>query len=422
MTSIILNYVLARLIGGAVSKTETKTLAKVYTALSIVLNLGLLIFFKYFIFLAQNIDIVLNYFHIHTISHFPTIILPIGISFFTFHALSYGIDVYRKDVTPEKSFINTILYISFFPQLIAGPIIRYKDIAQQIILRESTTTGIAEGIRRFIVGLAKKALVADTMGIVADKIFALPVQSLSPEIAWCGIIAYTLQIYFDFSGYSDMAIGLARIFGFTFLENFDHPYQARSIKDFWHRWNISLSRWFRDYLYIPLGGNRKGVARTYVNLLIVFFIVGLWHGASWTFVVWGLWHGFFLILERTHFGKILQKSWVPLQHVYSLLVIMIGWVLFRSDTFSNALMFFKQMSFFGAKIANHAYPLSLYLNPWIITIALTGIIFSTDFIPKKLISLRSYSTISLVTYTLLLIISAMALADGTYHPFIYFKF
>ena len=261
--------------------------------------------------------------------------LPLGISFFTFHALSYVIDIHRRKSAGGKP-LDFALYMTLFPHSIAGPIVRYGDIAGQIAHRVVTTAGFAEGIRRFIIGLAKKMLVANTVAVAADAIFALPGGELNFSLAWLGVACYTLQIYFDFSGYSDMAIGLAKLFGIDFLENFNYPYAARSITEFWRRWHISLSSWFRDYLYIPLGGNRCCPVRNYANLVTVFFLCGLWHGASWTFAAWGLFHGAFLVLERMKAGRVIESLWSPVRHVYTLLVVSVGWVLFRADTMPQA--------------------------------------------------------------------------------------
>ena len=264
---------------------------------AIAVNLTVLGVFKYANFFADNINALLRMAGGQPIA-VPRVLLPIGISFFTFHAISYVVDVHRRDATAQKSPVHAALYLLLFPQLIAGPIIRYRDIADQLARRLVTVDDFGYGVRRFIIGLAKKVLVANVVAGPADRIFAMPVAELSAGHAWLGLTCYTLQIYFDFSGYSDMAIGLGRMFGFRFPENFRWPYIADSVQEFWRRWHISLSTWFRDYLYIPLGGNRVSPARRYVNLVTVFFLCGLWHGASWNFVIWGLWHGTFLVIER----------------------------------------------------------------------------------------------------------------------------
>ena len=266
-------------------------------AAAVAVNLVVLGVFKYANFFADNVNSLLLVAGVHPIV-IPRVLLPIGISFFTFHAISYVVDVYRRDATAQKSPVHAALYLLLFPQLIAGPIIRYRDIADQLARRVVTLDDFACGVRRFVIGLAKKVLIANVVAGPADRIFAMPFAQLSAAHAWLGVVCYTLQIYFDFSGYSDMAIGLGRMFGFRFPENFRWPYIADSVQEFWRRWHMSLSTWFRDYLYVPLGGNRVSPGRTYVNLVTVFFLCGLWHGASWNFVIWGLWHGAFLVIER----------------------------------------------------------------------------------------------------------------------------
>ncbi len=316
---------------------------KLLLVIAIVINLGCLVYFKYFNFFIDNIAGVFPHgWEIHT---WAKVALPLGISFFTFEAMSYIIDVYRGDVPAEENLINFSCYLTMFQHLVAGPVIRYRDLYQQLTERTLSRSQFASGARRFIVGLSKKVLIANTVAVIADKAFELPPNQLTTATAWLGIVCYTLQIYFDFSAYSDMAIGLARMFGFEFLENFNYPYIARSAQDFWRRWHISLSSWFRDYLYIPLGGNRKGPWRIYLNLLFVFFLCGLWHGASWVFVAWGLYHGFFLALERllTRGRNKIDGSNIGWKcilsvfgHGYAVLMVMGGWVLFRSETFAQA--------------------------------------------------------------------------------------
>lgn len=289
---------------------------------ALIANVGILIFFKYTNFFAENANALFGVdFTINKIA------MPIGISFFIFQALSYTIDVYRRDVASQSSLPKLALYISFFPQLIAGPIVKYHDVEKYINERNENIPEIIYGVKRFIVGLGKKVLLANVMGEVADKIYSIGTTGIDCHIAWLGAVAYSFQIFFDFSGYSDMAIGLGHMFGFTFLENFNYPYISKSITDFWRRWHISLSSWFKQYLYIPLGGNRKGATRTYLNLFIVFFITGLWHGASWNFIVWGLWHGLFLMIEKKtklNDGMMGIKAWSG--HLYTILVFVIGWV------------------------------------------------------------------------------------------------
>lgn len=451
--STMANYGLGRWLDHTSDRNRRKWLV----ALGVIVNLGLLLVFKYAGFFIQNLNWVLKLSNLGTLAIGP-VHLPLGISFFTFHALSYLIDVYRGQQTAARKPSELALYIFLFPQLIAGPILRWAAMAPQIAQRTVTLDGFAEGVRRFIHGLAKKVLIANTLAIPANQVFSLSPAMLSPTLAWIGVACYTLQIYFDFSGYSDMAIGMGRMFGFKFMENFDHPYTAQSVRDFWHRWHISLSTWFRDYLYFPLGGNRCSAARTHLNLLIVFFLCGLWHGASWTFVIWGVYHGSFLALERTSFGRFLARLPRVMRHGYTLLIVMTGWAFFRSESFAQALLFlqalfgFASASFWSQIIEiNHAIRLLLGLREStagtkleILTIVLSrqvvlalwlGAIFSTPFgswlraelqrtlKPGVQSCLLRFATVAeplvLVAF---FIVSAALIADGTYNPFIYFRF
>ena len=356
--------------------------------------------------------------------------LPIGVSFFTFQALSYVIDVYRRNVDTQRSVVSFATYLSLFPQLIAGPIVRYHDVAQQIDNRKVTLDGFSYGVRRFVIGLGKKMLVANTVARIADQVFDLPAAELTPAVAWLGILGYTLQIYFDFSGYSDMAIGLGHMFGFRFLENFNYPYISRSITEFWRRWHISLSSWFRDYLYIPLGGSRAGAGRTYRNLVIVFLLCGLWHGASFAFVVWGLYHGFFLVIERMGVQRWMDARHSLVRHVYTLLVVMVGWVFFRADTLGYALSYIGAM--FGVAAGDPAmHPVALYADPTFIVAAIAGAIGSMPWLPRVrdwiAANVRGPAHAGLEVATLLgialvLLASAFELSAGVYNPFIYFRF
>ena len=312
---------------------------KIFLILALVLDLGCLAVFKYAGFFVENLNAVFG-----ASIPVPQIALPIGISFYTFQALSYTVDVWRGDVPAQRSFAKLLLYISLFPQLIAGPIVRYSDIAVQLKTREHSVSEAASGARRFILGLAKKILLANLLGELVSSFRAS--ADLSVLYYWLGAIAFTLQIYYDFSGYSDMAIGLGRIFGFRFPENFQYPYLSGSITEFWRRWHISLGSWFRDYLYIPLGGNRKGSARQLLNILLVWLATGLWHGASWTFVAWGLYHGILLLLEKYPLKGILAKTPSPIRHILTLLAVIVGWVLFFSPDFSSAIFYLGRM--FGA--------------------------------------------------------------------------
>src|SRR4051794_11454776 len=348
LASIGINYAL----GLWVERLEGRRAAWVVVALCVVVNLALIATFKYAGFLLRNVNALLALFGARPVAggdgDLPDALhLPLGISFFTFHAMSYVIDIYRRQARAMRNPLNMALYISFFPQLIAGPIIRYHEIASQFLSRRVTAEGFADGARRFVIGLGKKMLIANTVAVAADGAFSADPDRLTPGMAWLGVVCYTLQIYYDFSGYSDMAIGLGRMFGFTFPENFNYPYVSASITEFWRRWHITLSNWFRDYLYIPLGGNRRGPLRTYANLLTVFFLCGLWHGASWTLVAWGLFHGTFLIVERlaarARGGAPAGPTWRPFAHVYALAVVMVGWVFFRAESFGQATTFLRAM-------------------------------------------------------------------------------
>jgi alginate O-acetyltransferase complex protein AlgI len=407
-------------------------------AFAVTLNLAVLGVFKYANFFADNLNALLQVAHVQPIA-VPRVLLPIGISFFTFHAISYVIDVSRRDATAQKSPVHAALYLLLFPQLIAGPIIRYRDIADQLARRVVSIDDFAYGVRRFVIGLAKKVLIANVVAGPADRIFSLPAAELSTAHAWLGIVCYTLQIYFDFSGYSDMAIGLGRMFGFRFPENFRWPYVATSVTAFWRRWHISLSTWFRDYLYIPLGGNRVSPARRYVNLVTVFFLCGLWHGASWNFVIWGLWHGSFLVIERlvpsrhrlsnpptTHAPDTGVMAWPIWPHVYTLAIVMIGWVFFRAETLTGAIAFLRSLAG-QIDAAPTPYSVGWYLTPELWLALAAGAIGSTPWVPALAARIddgRGWGVALLNTAALLalLLLSIMSMAARTYNPFIYFRF
>lgn len=418
--SVGMNYLLALLIG-----RFNKQNAKAWLVICITLNIGMLFIFKYSNFFVDNINSTFN-----TSILIPIIRLPIGISFFTFQALSYVIDVYREKNEAQKKFSNVLLYISFFPQLIAGPIVKYHDIAEQIQNRTETLVKTIAGLKRFTIGLAKKLLLANAMGIVADKIFLAAPIEINIITAWLGALTYALQIYFDFSGYSDMAIGLAKIFGFELKENFDYPYTAKSIKMFWRKWHISLSTWFKEYLYIPLGGNRKGPARTSINLIIVFFFTGLWHGAQWTFVVWGLFHGLFIMLERVGFIKPDKFKYKWLGNIYALLVVVIGFTIFRAENFTQSfLMIDKMFTGFTTNIniqslLRETLTLSFFVF-FIIAIFATLPIAKNVYQKIKNSPKVNPMVFEIITMTLtliVLIICMMTLSTASYNPFIYFRF
>ncbi|HEX8923181.1 MAG TPA: MBOAT family O-acyltransferase [Patescibacteria group bacterium] len=388
---------------------------------AVICDLAYIFYFKYLVFAATVISSILLKTNRGPVN-IPQIIMPLGVSFVTFHLISYIVDVYRKDIRAEKKIADFALYILMFPHLIAGPIVRYKDIGIQIKKRVYSNELFAEGIKRFIGGLAKKVLIANVMAGVADQIFNTFPQFLTGQIVWLGLFSYTLQIYFDFSGYSDMAIGLAKMFGFNFKENFNYPYIADSIQDFWRRWHISLSSWFRDYLYIPLGGNRKGTLRTIINIGIVFTLTGLWHGADWHFIFWGSYFGFFLIAERLFLGKILEKIWKGWRHIYVMTVVMIGWLFFRVSSLSYAIYLLKVMVGINPnKLA--VYQLGAFMTKEYLAVTAAALIMATP-IWKKIfekvkINIPWAETATLMT---LFILALMQLAGDTYNPFIYFRF
>lgn len=431
IASIVFNYIFGLLI----SKNIDNKNAKRWLSAGVTVNVLLLAVFKYANFLIANINELLDCFSIPFIPQ-TNIALPIGISFYTFHSLSYLVDIYKRKTTVQRNLFDLSLYISMFSQLIAGPIIRYSDISTQLRGREHTLEKFSYGVERFLIGLGKKVLLANTFARVADDIFALDPSTLGFGISWLGIICYTLQIYCDFAGYSDMAIGLGKMFGFDFKENFNFPYIAKSVKEFWRRWHISLSTFFRDYVYIPLGGNRVSVSRTYVNLIIVFFLTGFWHGASWNFVVWGLFYGLFMIIERVGFDKILDRTWKPVANIYTMLVVIFAWVLFRADTLSYATRYWGEMLSFS-NTNEQKILLSGHLNIELITaliIAIAGSLGLFSFIEKYLNKVLyktnlyskatnvTFQALSIVFYASIFFLCSLYLAAGTYNPFIYYRF
>ena len=398
--------------------------ARIVLIFAVIYNIGMLGVFKYTNFIINTINDLTKL----TIGN-VNITLPIGISFFTFQALSYVIDVYRNNDIKQRNFSKVLLYIFFFPQLIAGPIVKYHDIEKEINERKQTIEGISSGIRRFIYGLAKKILVANTVGYIADTIYAMNLLDINWLVAWVGAITYTLQIYYDFSGYSDMALGLGKIFGFHFKENFLYPYSSKSIKEFWRKWHISLSTWFKEYLYIPLGGNRKGKKRTIINKVIVFFTTGLWHGANWTFVLWGLFHGLFASLEDLKIIPTNKKWWKYIGHIYTLLVVNVAFVIFRSDTITQAFTMIKEM-FINFKKLNYADITVLLYNitAYSIFIIILAIIFALpikNMVADKMKSINKTEVLEVGSYlisVILLVLCIMSLASSTFNPFIYFRF
>jgi alginate O-acetyltransferase complex protein AlgI len=426
LASIAFNYWMAI----AVDRARPTGRDRQVLAVAVGLNLLVLGLFKYANFFADNINAILGATGAPRLT-FPHVLLPIGISFYTFHAISYVVDVYRRDASAQKSPVHAALYLLLFPQLIAGPIIRYRDIADQLARRVVTLDGFAAGVQRFVIGLGKKVLIANTVAEVADRIFTMPAAQLTPAHAWLGVVCYTLQIYFDFSGYSDMAIGLGRMFGFRFPENFRWPYIAATVQEFWRRWHLSLSSWFRDYLYVPLGGNRVSAARMYVNLVTVFFLCGLWHGASWNFVIWGLFHGAFLVIERLGLADIIGRLWRPLRHAYVLVVVMVGWVFFRAETLPAALSFLAAMAGRPAPMPT-PFAVSWFLTPTVWLALVAGGIGSMPIGPalngwwRQATERRraewGFALGSAAIVGLVLVASIVQIAAGTYNPFIYFRF
>lgn len=403
--SILTNYVMARLIAGYQKRT------RIFLCMAVVFNLGLLVFFKYAALIIQTIrGLSVGQ------SSCPEIALPIGISFYTFQALSYCVDVYRDRGLVQKNVWKLMLYISFFPQLIAGPIVKYHDIEKQLSDRAVTIGDTAVGIRRFICGLGKKLLIANSMAYIVDTLYTTQINMALT--AWVSAVCYIFQIYFDFSGYSDMAIGLGRMFGFTFQENFQYPYVSTGIREFWRRWHISLSTWFKEYLYIPLGGNRKGKVRTTLNKLVVFMATGIWHGADWTFLLWGLFHGLFITLEDH--GLVPFKNRIS-AHIYTMFVIICGFVIFRADTIGQAVHIFGAM-FTGFRMeVVEMMILAKLLTPWNVACAIVAAVLSTP-VSCWLKQTIKNEAVCYAASLVLLAVCIMELASGSYNPFIYFRF
>lgn len=401
---------------------------------AVAVNLGVLGVFKYLTFLVRTVDQLPG-----VAIAVPSIVLPVGISFFTFQGLSYVIDVYRNERLKSTRFRDVLLYIALFPQLVAGPIVRYEDVADEIKSRRHTLEQLANGLRRFIIGLSKKLMIADVCGSVVTLIYSAKSSALDSRTAWLAAVCYLIQIYFDFSGYSDMAIGLGLCFGFHFKENFNYPYISASIQEFWRRWHISLSTWFREYLYIPLGGNRKGKAKTYRNKLMVFFCTGLWHGANWTFIIWGLWHGFFIVAEDAAkklfgLGKHGKNRRNPvetvLKHLYTLLVVLIGFVIFRADNMGQAFSMIGAM-FSGIRAsAQTGLLLAQCLTPLTMFALLFGLVGSTPVLPMVCRKAEQqtgsvYVCLRVLSYVgalILLLVDILHLSAASYVPFIYFQF
>ncbi len=423
LASILLDFILAKKITENQGKPRL-----VYLICSIVVNVSILLYFKYFNFFLDNINVAFESIGIHVVE-FTRVALPIGISFFTFHELSYIIDVYRGVKPPMKRLSDYAVYIMLFPQLIAGPIIRYNEISEQIQDRKKSINldNCIAGIFRFIIGLSKKVLIANVIGAEADKIFAMNYESMSTQVAWLGALAYTFQIYFDFSGYSDMAIGLARMMGFIFPENFNLPYISRNITEFWKRWHMSLSRWMRDYLYIPLGGNRVSKKRMYFNLCLVFLISGFWHGAQWTFIFWGAYHGILLIADRLFLIRVTERIGKYPSILFTFLLVIIGWVFFRAETLSSSFTYLHSMFAFDFHSTKDYFLNSKFI--FMMCLATVTLIVGSLFKEAKIFNLL-YALPSnlafvlckgLVLLTLFLVCTAEIASSG-FNPFIYFRF
>lgn len=420
--SITVNFVFGRII----DSLDTEKGRRIALAVCVLVNLGLLGYFKYFNFFVSTLNSgLLRLGGESWLLGVRDIALPIGISFYTFQALSYVVDVYRRDIKVQKNIFYLALYISFFPQLIAGPIIKYHDVCMQIERRSCTLERNAYGIKRFTYGLAKKMLLANTFASSVDRIMQQPLDRMGTVTIWTMVVLYTMQIYFDFSGYSDMAIGLGKMFGFDFMENFNYPYISRSIQEFWRRWHISLSTWFKEYLYIPLGGSRKGNARTYINLMIVFFTTGLWHGAGANFIVWGLYYGVFLIIERIWLGQILERCrFKVLNHIYVMFVVMIGWVFFRSESIETAVFLLSRMFVWHEGV----YPFRMFVGNKVLFMAVCGVLSSgvvQALFPRWKARLYNETEITvpdIAVMVILLFLCTMYLVNNTYNPFIYFRF
>ena len=422
IASILTNFVFGIFIESELIK-EKRAVRRALFISAVVFNILILGFFKYYGFLAENINALFN-----ADIAYSELPLPIGISFYTFQVLSYVIDVYLGKVRLQRNPVSFALYVTMFPQLIAGPIVRYSDIESQLEQRNVSAAKFGEGAQRFIQGLGKKVLIANSMGALWDITQAMDMTGISVFSAWLGIIAYTFQIYFDFSGYSDMAIGLGKMFGFEFMENFDHPYVSRSVTEFWRRWHISLGTWFREYVYIPLGGNRCSRIRQIRNIMAVWMLTGLWHGASWNFVVWGIYYGCLLLIEKFFLKKLIDNAPAIISHVYCMLAVIIGWVLFASRDIESAAAYLGVMSgASGNVLVDNAFIYYLKSNAVMLVISLlfsTGIfreIFEPEEISDKIRTRVSHSA-AVILHAFILFMSTAYLVTETYNPFLYFRF
>lgn len=418
LVSTLINY----FFGIQVQHAKSKSRAKWMLFFGVFFNLSLLLYYKYANFFVDNYNFAAQHLGINTLV-WEKVVLPLGISFYTFHGISYIVDVYRKHTFAQSSPFKLALYISFFPQLIAGPIIRYKDVETQIDDRKIDVALFASGVKRFIIGLSKKILIANMVGRIPDFVFHMPTVDLNAYWSWLGVIAVTVQLYFDFSGYSDMAIGLGRMFGFRFLENFNYPLISQSMKEFWTRWHISLSNWFRDYVYIPMGGNKKGTLRMHFNLWTIFLLNGIWHGANWSFVVFGIYHGFLLTFERLGFLKILGRMPRFARSIYMFFVFSLGNVLFSIEDINHAYLYYS--SLFNFTTPDVYSRIHLYLTTeWYFTLFL-GLLLSAptaEYLFEKIKNAKYKRNLEAILLIVLFVLSLSELSNTTYNPFIYFRF
>lgn len=416
--SILLNYFCAR----DIKENENEPVkAKFNVVFAVAVNLFILGFFKYYGFLLDTINAVFS-----TEIAYRELPLPVGISFYTFQAISYIVDIYRGKAQPQKNILYFALYISMFPPLIAGPIVRYEDIEAQLKHRRLSLQRLGQGAMYFIIGLAKKTVIANSVGVVFEQISEMPAGSLSVLTAWLGAFSYAFQIYFDFSGYSDMAVGLGKMFGFEFKKNFDYPYISKSVTEFWRRWHISLSTWFREYVYIPLGGNRCSVSRNIFNLMVVWVLTGMWHGAAWNFIAWGVYYGVILVMEKYVWGASLDMLPNPMRHIYTGIMVLVGWVLFFSPSLGYALRYLGAMIGGGTGIVDNQGAFLLFGHWLLYLLAVLGSsslgMRLVNAVPRMARSARAQAAVSVVIYMGIFVISVAFLVTDTFNPFLYFRF
>ena len=426
----IINYFLVRAMGSEKRKTESGKWKNILCALSIMMALGLLLYFKYANFFMENLNVILGWAH-HEPLEWMRVALPIGISFFTFQSITYTLDVYRGVTPPSKKLTDYVLYIMMFPQLIAGPIVNYNSVAAQLVDRTSTMEDRVVGLYRFILGLAKKVLIANTLAAFADEAFAMNYANMASSTAWIGILSYTFQIYFDFSGYSDMAIGLGKMLGFRFPENFNDPYTSKSVTEFWKRWHMTLGNFIMNYLYIPLGGNRKGKGRMYLNLWLCFLLSGLWHGASWNFVLWGAFHGLFICLDKLLSGKRKVESGKfstflsPLSTLFTFFLVAMGWVLFRADTASDAVGYYQALFSFQGGLTKPTDAMFWFTFALAVVFSFLTLFKGGQKLQDKIFAdhySKGLSWTMFVVCLVLLVLAAGSLCVSDFNPFIYFRF